>query len=224
MKNCGKLLPILAFTMSCLFCGGLVLAQEAKTNEVFVTTDGSMLLDASGNYQLPPELFAAAARAPECRAAELDTNGNWGNPVGEFQLSIRLAKKDFKQGESVVATVIIRNLSTSNTIWYVPEMASDRYFQIHLFDAKTNVIHLRSFRESPTFEEKLSHIVNSPMRWTVGPHLQRKWEVDLGNLFDLSAPGMRLLEAQQNIYPENSKTNIVVKSGLAPFEIMRPAK
>src|SRR5215471_9612354 len=113
MKHISSLVWILALTIGCLLCWDLVLAQEAKTNEVFVTTDGSMITDLSGNVSFPPEVIQAALKAPECRPADQYPNGNWGEVTEGFQLSVRFPTNHYSPGDSVVATVILRNVSTN---------------------------------------------------------------------------------------------------------------
>ena len=48
---------------------------------------------------------------PKCRPAEDDPEGHWGAPSEGYQLSIRLEKETFTNGEPITASVLLRNVS-----------------------------------------------------------------------------------------------------------------
>ena len=223
MKTYGNKLQILAFTMGFLFCSNLVRAQEAKTNEVFITTDGSMITDLSGNLSFPPEVLQAALKAPECRPADQDPAGNWGEVTEGFQLSVRFPTNHYSPGDSVVATVILRNVST-NFLQYTREFASGKFFNTTVVGPDGSIQGRTDFHEPPTIEERLSHVIIDPKPCIVRPQTQVKWDIKISAFYNLSEPGKRTLQVQQSIRSAQGHTNTFVKSGRAAFEISRSAK
>src|SRR5215472_4660471 len=87
----------------------------AQTNEYFVTEE-----DHTNKYFIPtPEQIKQARHAKESRPAKEDPEGNWGAVNEGFQLSIRLSKSTFTNGEPVVATIILRNVHDKPLTYYV---------------------------------------------------------------------------------------------------------
>jgi hypothetical protein len=54
-----------------------------------------------------------AEKLPESRPAELDPDGHWGEATNGLQVSLRFEKKFFTNGEPVVATLLLRNVTNS---------------------------------------------------------------------------------------------------------------
>lgn len=68
------------------------------------------------------QIMDAAIKAGECRPAEQDPEGHWGEVVGGFQLSIRSATNVFVIGKPIPITVIFRNTETNNRPYiYIPQ-------------------------------------------------------------------------------------------------------
>src|SRR5437588_386756 len=88
----------------------------AQTNSAYVTEDPA------GKYsRVPPtaEELKAAEGAKEARPADQDMEGNWGRATEGFRLSVRLSKSVFTNGEPVVATVFLRNVTDGPLIYFI---------------------------------------------------------------------------------------------------------
>lgn len=112
-----QLLPI--NTMKPVYLTALLLACcirliAGETNKLFVTVD---LWD----RRIPN----GTGDTNECLPADQFPEGNWGVATNGIQLSLRVDKTDYTNGETVLATILIRNVS--NTIApYHSTMVADR--------------------------------------------------------------------------------------------------
>jgi hypothetical protein len=61
---------------------------------------------------------------PETLPASMDPKGNWGPVADELQLSVRFRYHEFEIQEPVRAVVILRNLSSSNRVFWVSTQAN----------------------------------------------------------------------------------------------------
>ena len=103
--------------------GQRVIAQGASsvpptTNRIpvnlFLTDEGPRPLfwyKRSGERLIELRRIEEAQRSKECRPASEDPEGHWGHATNGFQLSLRFEKEGYTNGEAVVATVLVRNVS-----------------------------------------------------------------------------------------------------------------
>ena len=88
------------------FLIGVCAAESyAASNETF------FLPQPSTPFVTEEDLLAFARQSPECRPAENDPEGNWGEPSEGFQLSLRFAPRLYTNREPIIFRCIMRNLS-----------------------------------------------------------------------------------------------------------------
>jgi hypothetical protein len=127
----GSLVILLAF----LFLGRLtqdLVAQGSKspppmTNcippNLFLTEAGIRPLfwyTRSGERLVEIRTIEAARGSKESRPASEDPEGHWGQATNGFQLSLRFEKEVYTNGEPVLATMLVRNVSNVQLQYLFP--------------------------------------------------------------------------------------------------------
>jgi hypothetical protein len=105
MKN-----PIILFTL----LSGCLWGKAADTNLFYVTDDSRFYDPAGMRMHMDPQKIEAARTNRECLPAADFLEGNWGQALGGYQLSLRFEKQIFTNGEPVLAILLLRNVT--NTI------------------------------------------------------------------------------------------------------------
>ncbi|HEV2693529.1 MAG TPA: hypothetical protein VG347_11590 [Verrucomicrobiae bacterium] len=85
-----------------------------RANEnIYITDDGqvSPMTITNKMYLMPPDKLEAAKHLPECLPAQNFPKGNWGAVQDGYQLSMRFEKQVFTNGEPIVATLLMRNVT-----------------------------------------------------------------------------------------------------------------
>lgn len=90
-----------------LFLACQFYAYAGETNVVYVNDNGRAGFDHAKNIQM-------AKTARESLPAKDFPEGNWGDVQDGFQLSMRFEKQIFTNGEPIVATVLLRNVTNSD--------------------------------------------------------------------------------------------------------------
>lgn len=216
-----------------LFCAGLLwgvvccLAGNAKLDmlgeagvlpatDTFTTVEAicnPKYLKGLGGFRPPPLPSSSPASGP----AELDCEGNWGQPCEGWRLSVRLETNRFSPECPVLVSAILRNVSGSNLCYYAFDRA------IHSGFCNFEVMKGTNLYCPPSGRVTLL----GPIRVTVPPATQcRVWaRADL--LADLTEPGhyrIRGIAPMPVFDPTSNRllyfTNVV--SGYAEFEVLPP--
>ncbi len=166
--------------------GGSLLAQ---TNEFYITDESRFSYgDTVGFTQ---EQIDRARQAKDSRPADKDPEGNWGAVTEGFQLSVRLPKSSFTNGEPITACVILRNVS-SRRLRFGVTIPDD--ILTH-FTLKTDHGFLvpETGIEGTNFAARLSRAhAGSQAFWPSPEGTQRKFNYDLNQKFNLSSNGVYL--------------------------------
>jgi hypothetical protein len=97
------------------------IAPAAETNLFYVTDDGFLVHQTKdGQISMNPQRVEVAKKARESLPASEYPEGNWGTPQNGFQLSMRLNQHTFTNGEPIVATILLRNVT--NLVLTFPEI------------------------------------------------------------------------------------------------------
>jgi len=148
------------------------------TNSFFITvdTDG-----------VTPESVTAAKASAECRPAEQDPAGHWGEASEGYQLSVRFPKEVLHQGEDVLAAVLLRNCST-NYLSYSTEFGDDRDFAFLISSEKG-----QQLKDTTAPTSIIGHGTRSV------PGTQRKFQVNLTKRYRLSGPGTYRVQVRRRV-------------------------
>src|ERR1035437_5486511 len=92
------------------------LAVRAQTNQFYVTDERPKEY---GSFVSTAEQIEQARKAKYSRPANDDPEGNWGAVSEGFQLSIRFPKESFTNGEAIVASILLRNVTNTPLTYYV---------------------------------------------------------------------------------------------------------
>jgi hypothetical protein len=105
-----------------LLAGGLNLrAEPTGTNLIYVINDGKLFFRTNNTgYYMDPQKVEAAKTNRECLPAKDFPEGNWGEPLIGYQLSLRFQKQVYANNEPINAILIIRDL-TNQVLWYVED-------------------------------------------------------------------------------------------------------
>ncbi len=171
---------------------------------------------------ITPEQIAAARVAPDCRAAEDDPQGHWGAPWEGAQLSIRVQKEHFTNGEPVVACVTLRNVSDRVLYFDVGAYPEEKDTKVVLTRGQERILGVDDPKPGETFLRRLSYIRagSSPGPMPISPGTQRQFFRDLSKVFDLSAAGSYSAYAERSVinFERTRWTNLL--SGTVTFRIL----
>jgi hypothetical protein len=203
----------------------LVLSATASgvlgdTNRYYLTDD--FATHYGDTLPFTPEQIERAKHAPECRPAAQDPEGHWGPVTEGFQLSIRLQKASFTNGEPVTASVILRNVSGRLL----------RYFAAYANDPLLKIVLMRDRERVPSIDEQKSNappgkalrpiLTGSMGSFQSPPGTQRKFLVRLDKLFELRTNGEYVVQAIRVVPSLDTKSEEEVASGKATFQIESP--
>ena len=178
------LAPCSIFVASWLWVATMGICAEPRFE-----TFGSVLTygNATNNGTLKTENPTDCARPGEIHPAETDRAGNWGFPSENRQLSLWLPKKQYAVGESVIVSVILRNVGDNTLMDGVrrPEAAvftvTDERGQALLRQDGLPADTDRPYPPRPRS--------GGGTTWELHPNWQRKYKVLLSEVYDLSRPG-----------------------------------
>lgn len=144
MKTLNAMAVLLLATVAVLFAQSekFYVTKETHATATFIPTAGQI---------------EQAKQAKDARPAEDDPEGNWGQISEGFQLSIRLSKNTFTNGEPVSASILLRNVSDKPLTYYVSIPKDDEM----KFFVKRGLEPLSAFDEiktNMTFSEKVEHL------------------------------------------------------------------
>jgi len=191
----------------------------AQTNSFYIN-DESEIPHETNNWYSRSQI-ENAKNALDSRPAENDPEGHWGNVTEGFQLSIRLPKSSFTNGEIISAVVTLRNVS-DKILWYPVSYGPDKETEIELvqspsFSPQTNAPQAANFLE----RVKAVH-AGSTGYWASTVGTQRKFEVVLNEVIDLSTNGEYIVQARRKIAKSSERAFGDVTSGKIIFHIGDP--
>ncbi len=166
------------------------LQSQMTTNiptNCFLTDSGGLFFFRQGVPAVGTNKIAEAMRLRESRPADQDPEGHWGAVDSGLQLSLRFEKSTYSNGEPVVATILIRNVSAS-TIEYVRAYATGRVSPIKVLAWHADA----PFALKPAPDPVRASMTDIPLF----PHSQHKYQVNLGNFYDLNKDGAYVFQAQ----------------------------
>ncbi|MGH7989516.1 MAG: hypothetical protein ACREDS_04880 [Limisphaerales bacterium] len=166
-----------------LICGTAANSLAQTTNSipanVFLTDDGKTFWYKSGQRLIDTRKIKEAQNSPESKPASEDPEGNWGQATNGFQLSLRFEKQSFTNGEPVIATMLMRNVTDKSQIYFRPT-------------------HVAATKDGKPLKRKdetgFMQITVSP-ETKLFPQTQNKYQENLNQIFDLSESGEYIFEA-----------------------------
>lgn len=183
------------FRIACMMLAASTLAL-AQTNRVYITDDRPENLKP---FTPTPDQIERARHSVESRPAAEDSSGNWGPVTEGFQMSIRLKKSRFTNGEPIRATILLRNVS-DQTLGYFASIPKGNELQLLASRNGQKLYRNNEPRPGATFPERLKQVKNG-IEWTptLEPGTQRESLEELTNAFDLSKNGEYTVQADQEI-------------------------
>jgi len=186
---------------------------RSQTNAFYVTDDRIT----NFNEFIPTvDQIEGAKHARESRPAEKDPEGNWGVVEEGFQLSIRLEKKRFTNGEPIQASIFLRNVSDKQLTYY---FHSSPGIALRMFASRDGQRLYRNDEAKPgmTFKEQLK-CAYSGHRWSakLEPGTQREFIAQLTDVFNLSTNGEYKVHASHEII-SLLNTNMPIRDRTNPF-------
>jgi hypothetical protein len=162
---------------------GIAQTTNSIPPNVFLTDNGFLFwYKPSGERLINLKKIEEAKKLPECRPAQQDAEGHWGLITNGFQLSLRFKKIMFTNGESIMATILIRNVTNQ------PE---DYFRPTHVIANKDGmVLKIKG-------DTDLKEITMLP-KTTVFPHTQQMYQVDLTQIYSLNESGEYVFQAECN--------------------------
>lgn len=147
--------------------------------------------------------IATAEQSPDSRPAENDPEGNWGAPTGGLQLSLRLDKQIFTNGEQIVAAMLLRNVTN------VPV----KFNRIHVFQRPSpiNLLVFSQQEQLPLKGDGGEINVISSTEVTLYPQTQRKFSAKVNDFYDLSRGGKFLIQAIYGSQNEVSSQRVSIE-------------
>jgi hypothetical protein len=171
--------------------GAVFIAAAQTTNSIteniFLTDDGHVFWYKAGVRLVDTEKIRTAQKLPESHPAAADPGGHWGAATNGFQLSMRFDKRLFTNGEPIVATLLLRNITN------VP-VKFMRLSMLH----QPSPINIWAFRDKQQLQGKGDNSkleVVSGTQITIYPQTQRKYTVKLNDYYDLTGVGEFVFQA-----------------------------
>ena len=193
----------------------------AETNQFYITDD--FVTHQGDTLPFTPEHIEKARHTKECRPAQQDPEGHWGPVTEGFQLSIRLQKDTFTNGEPVKVCVILRNVS-GKLLRYFSNPIEDPMSKIVLMRGQQRLLGNNETKPGATFPERLKYLHSGSLGSLPSPvGTQRKFLVELSKMFDLGTNGEYVVQALRIIPSLDLKSEKEVASGKAAFRITNPA-
>jgi hypothetical protein len=185
----------------------------AQTNQIFVTDN----ISTDFNIFVPTTNQAwDASSLKESRPAKDDPEGHWGEVWEGFQLSLRLDKETYTNGEPINADVLLRNVSEKPVKFFFFE-PKDRPLQLIVKKLTKNTSNDAAGELIQEIQSR--HLTGSLWRLTIPIGKQRKFVIGLTNVFDLT-PGKYKIQAQQLVMNLERTVTTNVASGYATFTVV----
>lgn len=186
---------------------------------LFLTDESRLFWYRKGERLIETRRIEEALKSKECRPAAQDPEGHWGQVTRGFQLSLRFDKQQFTNGEPVVATIFMRNVST-NRLSYLTDTLTTHPAPVDVLVQKTH--------EALKLKTETAHtiITGTARMASLYPQTQHKYRVRLDRYYDLSEKGVYNVRAEYDPHPLGSPppdpNRSVLASQEAPIEITGP--
>ena len=206
--------------LSALFFCFVLLGQTCFAGQGFTTLDEVQWI---GTMRTNLGTFHRE-RASDCRLsgeellADDDPNGHWGFASDGIQLSIRFEKAIFFQDAAIVASILIRNVSTNVVPDYV--RVSEGMEFLATDERGQTLIRRDIFRPAPSEQDGwLTHVTKS-FSLDLRPGTQRKFKMILSDIFDLTAPGKYFVTAKRRFRAQDGKGITELSTGTAMVTVV----
>jgi hypothetical protein len=147
---------------------------------------------------ITPEQIEAARSAPECRPADNDSDGHWGMPWEGIQLSIRLQKKVFTNGEPIMASITLRNVSDRVRYFWISKPRPEIDTKMVLLRGQERLSIRNDAQPGLSFQQRLKTVwVGKFYQEQLMPGTQRQFLRNLSEMFDLTVLGSYSAHAEQ---------------------------
>jgi hypothetical protein len=185
---------MLAFIAFGVGRGAAAQTTNSIPSDLYLTDNGFLFWQThSGETVVNVKAIQDAKGNPESRPAEEYPQGNWGDPTNGFQLSLRFQKEIFTNGEPLLATTLMRNVTNTALTYYFPAQIIAR-------------------KDGRALQRKgglgVIQISMLPEK-TVFPQTQIKYQEKLNDQYDLSKTGTYFFQAVCH-HPEVSSKSIAV--------------
>ena len=191
----------------------ICVAQEMALTNSFPTnlflTDENKLFCYMGRERLiPVNRIVEAQKAKECRPADQDPEGHWGSPMHGCQLSLRLEKLTYTNGEPVMLTMLFRNVS-GKPLTYLRQIIMEEPSPIYVSVWKGEK------RLSLKADDRIT-VAHSAINVTLQPRTQHRYRLQLDKCYDLTESGQYCLLAE---YGSTNAASVfpVLAPGLQPI-------
>jgi len=180
--------------------------------DIFIT-DRDSVFNAVDGAQVLRTSMEEALKLPECRPAQRDSEGNWGEVTNGWQLSLRFPKATYSVGEPVEGMIILRNVST-NIMRYPVALSGG--FAI-TWARKDRDLKLRQeLREPEGF--------SSSMGPTLYPRTQREFHVRFDQVLSTNSPNTFILSVRTRVPKIHEQGIAEVSSGEAAIQVLSDSK
>ena len=171
----------ICFLLAVVFAqDGLPQTTNRIPSDVFLTDNGFLFwYNQSGERLVKLKDIEKAKQIAECLPAEQDPEGHWGQVANGFQLSLRFEKAVFTNGEPILATMFMRNVSNATQSYFRP---------IRVVSSKNGNIQKNKY-DTGLFDQSLTPVT------TLFPQTQNKYRDKLNQSYDLSESGQYVFKA-----------------------------
>lgn len=205
MRTNAKLtLPSLLATLAALT------SALADTNVIYFFVDSRGAMGYEAKARAYERQMEAAKMLPECRPAELDPQGHWGEISAGLQLSARFPTNVFTTGQPITLSVILRN-TTTNALTVPGPLAWFMDLAVVTQDDKP----LRQTK-SPKW------LLTGGGDTGLLPLSQTRLTYTLNEMFDLATPGKYRVYAERRS-PQSSDL-ATTRSGTAELTVIKAEK
>ena len=155
---------------------------------MFLTDENRLFSYKKDERLVPTKRIQEAQKSNESRPAEQDPEGHWGKVVDGFQLSLRFEKQEFTNGEPVLATILMRNVSDKQ-LTYGKELVTGRPSPINVL--VWNEQEKLNLKTDDTLVPRAS-----ASNVSLYPRTQHKYRLRLDKYYDLTKPGIYSVQAE----------------------------
>jgi len=175
------------------------------------------------NWMTSDSDFPTNELARQFGPAKDDSNGHWGGLTNSAKASLRFPKSDYTNGEPIVATILIRNYSTNDTLSIGCKRAPFTPMEFVITDETGKLLERRhSTNGIPEPEYPIEtfdrNVHEKPLE---------QWRFKQRIDFDLSKQGTYMVYGWDDVaqldYSQKKATKFVLTTGKATIHIISPA-
>jgi hypothetical protein len=188
----------------------LAVRLSAAESQRFITYSLDIEIENSersgGDYR-PSEVY----HEPESLPADQDPAGNWGEPSGGLQLSIRFDKEKYAPGEPIFITVLLRNTTEAeiSTLIHGELLGAD----LEVLNSSGESMMTRAEAQSKSaFSRSLQKLVQNPGVIPIPAGYQRRRVVDLSRIYSLEPGRYSVTAARSFHHSPNGPESFEIKS------------